>query len=357
MVGEVGMFSDLGGFENLRGLVKLSFIPLLPSFVRIDFKRQPLHRLFVFTKSKRMKTILAFLLLLATLPAAAKTDSSFYFTTSDSVKLYVRIAGTGKPCLFVHGGPGSNSYYYEAMPGAPVIEKKMQMVYFDQRGSGRSDSAQNRNYSLPRMLQDMEEIRQHLGIQKWAVMGHSFGGILITNYALAYPQNLSGLFYINCTVNMQASMRSHLEFGLKEMAIDDTKPYHDETKPLMQRVGMVHNLLSEKDLWYKLMYRNAAEKKRNDSVTLSAGKFNRDFAAQCWNVPAYWTDYTAQTAAIKCPVFVMTGDTDYAIGTSHYKQFLFPDKTVVHYKGGHAPFQEEPGWYAKQILAFVNRIQ
>lgn len=304
-----------------------------------------------------MKIVLPFLLALFFCGPASAKDTNFYFTTSDSVKLYVRIAGEGQPCLFVHGGPGSTSWYYEAMAGAPIIGQKLQMIYFDQRGSGRSDSAKNRDYSLNRMIRDMEEIRQSLGIKKWMVMGHSFGGILITNYALQHPQNVTAMFYINCTVNMQASMTSHLEFGLKELDINDQTAFRDTSLPLNKRVWKVHDKLTEKDIWYKLMFRNAYEKKINDSVTLSAGKFNRDFATQCWNVPAYWKDYTLQTATIQCPVFVMTGDKDYAVGPEHYKSFRFPHQTVVHYIGGHAPFQEEPQWYAEKILSFLASIQ
>jgi proline iminopeptidase len=304
-----------------------------------------------------MKPIITIFLLLSFHLATFAKDRTFYFTTSDSVRLYVRVAGEGKPCLFVHGGPGSNSYYYEAMPGAPLIEQKLQMIYFDQRGSGRSDSAQNRDYSLPRMIQDMEELRQYLGIKKWAVMGHSFGGILVTNYALKHSQHITGLLYIHCTLNMQASMSSHLEFGLKELDIKDQTAFRDTSLPLNERVWKVHDKLTEKNIWYKLMFRNAYEKKFNDSITLTAGKFNRDFATQCWNVPAYWQDYTPQTALIKCPVLVMTGDKDYAIGPNHYKSFRFPKQTVIHYIGGHAPFQEEPQWYAEKILSFIPFLQ
>jgi proline iminopeptidase len=301
-------------------------------------------------------TILTILLFAACLQTTAK-DSTFYFTTSDHVKLYVRIAGKGRPCLFVHGGPGSTSYYYEAMPGAPIIEQRLQMIYFDQRGAGRSDSAANRDYSLKRMLQDMDELRQHLKVQRWSVMGHSFGGILLTNYAVQYAKNVSALFYIHCTVNMQASMQSHVDFGKQELGMQNNKELNDESKPLMQRVGLVHNQLSEKNSWYKLMYRNAWEKQYNDSVTLLAGRFNRDFATQCWNVAEYWKDYSPQTAAIKCPVLVITGDKDYAVGVNHYKSFRFPDQTTFHYIGGHASFQEEPQWYAETILSFLPKIK
>lgn len=302
-----------------------------------------------------MKKIVVTLVCCLSAFLAFSKDSVFYFRTSDQVNLYVRIAGKGQPCLFVHGGPGSNSYYFEAMPSAKLIEQKLRMVYFDQRGSGRSDSALNNDYSLQRMEKDMEELRNALGIKKWLVMGHSFGGILMTNYANHFPSSVSGLMVIQGTLDMEASMKSHIAFGLKELAIKDPAPYLDTTKVLIERVGMVHNLLSEKDLWYRLMYRNAFEKKLNDSITLSAGKFNRDFASKVWGEPGYWKDFTPLSASIKCPVLVMRGEKDYAIGVDHYKSFRFPKMTVVHYIGGHAPFQEEPQWFAEKILEFVKK--
>jgi len=283
-------------------------------------------------------------------------DSSFYFTTSDQVKLYVRVAGKGKPCVFVHGGPGSTSFYYEDVASAPLIEKKLQMIYFDQRGCGRSDSAMNNDYSLKRIEKDMEELRTALGFRSWMVMGHSFGGIIIANYAHDYPASVSALFLIECTLDMHASMQSHINFGLNELDIKDASYYRDTTIPLVERVWKVHGLLQEKGTWYKLMYRNAYEKRFNDSITFLIPKFNRDYANKVWNIPDYWKNFTPLTKQIKCPVLVMTGDHDYAIGVDHYRDFHFPRQTTVHYIGGHAPFQEEPQWYAEKILAFVARL-
>lgn len=298
-----------------------------------------------------MKIVIINLLLLLSLNTLAQ-DSTFYFHTSDSVKLYVRVAGKGKPCVFVHGGPGSTSYYFEAFAAAPLIEQQMQMIYFDQRGSGRSDAAASNNYTLARMEKDLEELRTALGFKQWAVMGHSFGGLIITSYAAHYPKSVRQLYMVHGTVNMQASMSSHLEFGLKELDIKDPSALRDTTKPLNERVWVVHDELTKQNIWYKLMFRNAAEKRINDSVTLSIPRFNRDFANKVWNVPEYWSDFSPLTHSIKCPVLVITGDKDHAIGTKHYQLFHFPNQTVVHYIGGHAAFQEEPQWFMEKILAF-----
>lgn len=301
-----------------------------------------------------MKKLVSALVIILFAVVAKAQENSFYFTTSDSVQLFVKVAGKGKPCLFVHGGPGSTSYYFETMQAANLIQQKMQMIYFDQRGSGRSASAKNGDYSIARMEKDIEELRSYLGINKWAVMGHSFAGILITNYAYHHPQNVSALMLIECTLNMPYSMNSHLEFGLKELGIKDQSPYRDTTKPLIERVGMIHQQLNEKGVWYKLMFRNAFEKEYSDSVTLSLEKFNHDFSNAVWNIKDYEKDYASFTKSICCPVLVMTGDKDFAIGVDHYKSFQFPNQKVVHYIGGHAPFQEEPQWFAEKILGFIN---
>jgi len=301
------------------------------------------------------KTIIALTFFISTVNSFA-ADSTFYFTTSDNVRLYVRVAGDGKPCLFVHGGPGSTAYYFEATDAAALVQQKMKMIYFDQRGSGRSDSALNNDYSLKRLEKDMEELKTALGFRQWAVMGHSFAGILISNYAKHYPKSVSSLFLIECTLDLQASMASHLEFGLNELNIKDQKEFRDTTKPLNERVSQVHNMLTEKGIWYKLMFRNAYEKQYSDSVTFAIGKFNRDYANKVWERPEYWKDYTYITKEIKCPVFIMTGNKDYAIGPDLYKRYHFPNQTVVHYIGGHAPFQEEPQWFAEKIIAFAENL-
>ena len=284
-------------------------------------------------------------------------DTTFFFTTSDTVKLYVRVAGRGTPCVFIHGGPGSTSYYFEAMPSAKLMEKEVQMIYFDQRGSGRSESSPASNYTAERMSKDIEELKNFLKIRSWHVMGHSFAGFVLTDYALRYPKSIRSLLYINTTLHIKASMQSHLDFGIKELGLQNDTALANAKVPVEQRVWKVHDQLSQKGLWYKLMYRNAFEKQFNDSVTMLIGKFNRDFANKVWDVADYAKDMREETRKIMSPVLIITGDQDYAIGVDHYKSFRFPNQKVVHYIGGHAPFQEEPQWFSEKTLAFISSIK
>jgi proline iminopeptidase len=301
-----------------------------------------------------MKSIITLLGLFILMITATAADNSFYFTTSDNVQLYVRVAGKGQPCLFVHGGPGSTSHYFEAMPSAKQIEQQVQMIYFDQRGSGRSESATNGNYSIERMTMDFEELRQFLKIKKWHVMGHSFAGIMITDYAIRHPKSISSLLYIHATINVPASIQSHISFGVNKLQLTDSI-YIDSNTPAMQKLQKVHEALHEKGIWYMLMFRNACEKIYSDSVTNSIGNFNHEFSNRVFNDPQYMSNMSHLTKQILQPVFIMTGDQDYAIGLDHYKLFLSPNKKVVHYIGGHAAYQEEPQWFSEKVLDFIMK--
>lgn len=103
-------------------------------------------------------------------------------TTSDGVKLYTKKGGKGPVAIYVHGGPGAWSRSFEDLKGNE-LEKFLTVIYYDQRGSGRSESAQNQEYAIARMDKDIEEIKNHYGVDKTYILAHSFGGIIATNYA------------------------------------------------------------------------------------------------------------------------------------------------------------------------------
>jgi proline iminopeptidase len=107
--------------------------------------------------------------------------------------------------LLLHGGPGMTHEYFEAMdsylPGAGI-----EYYFYDQLGSYYSDQpAEPELWELPRFVDEVEQVRQALGL------GHSWGGILAMEYALAYPQHLKGLVISN----MMASIPAYNEYAQK----------------------------------------------------------------------------------------------------------------------------------------------
>ncbi len=141
---------------------------------------------------------------------AVDRDSSAYIETQDGVKLFAKSAGNGPVCIFVHGGPGAWSKSFEEM-GGRGFEKRLKMVYLDQRGCGRSEVSTSGNYSLDRMVEDIEAIRHALGVERIYLLAHSFGGVIAVNYAKKYPDHLFGLILANSTLDLNSSLEDQIE--------------------------------------------------------------------------------------------------------------------------------------------------
>ena len=100
-----------------------------------------------------------------------------------------------KPVAFVlHGGPGGDHTYYK--PHLAPLADKMQLVYIDHRGQGRSGRGPRETYTLENNVEDLEALREYLGLSKIVLLGASYGGMVALSYAVRYPQHLSHLLAI-----------------------------------------------------------------------------------------------------------------------------------------------------------------
>ena len=175
-----------------------------------------------------------------------------YLEMNDKVNLYIKQSGHGVPCIFVHGGPGEGSLDFEVL-GGNTLEDFMSIVYFDQRGSARSEGDEETEYSINRLVEDMEEIRIKLGISKWIVMAHSFGGIIATNYVHKYEKFVDRLILLNSTLNIEESFKEQIYYGEKLLSDEELKSVDD--KSYMERWQQIVTILLEKQIFYKLQYR------------------------------------------------------------------------------------------------------
>ena len=98
---------------------------------------------------------------------------------------------TGQPVLFLHGGPGA---------GAGAVHRRFfdphtwRVVIFDQRGAGRSRPLGGlTDNTTPHLVDDIEALRRHLGIERWLLFGGSWGSTLALAYAQAHPLHVSGM--------------------------------------------------------------------------------------------------------------------------------------------------------------------
>lgn len=274
--------------------------------------------------------------------------STNYINTSDNTKLFAKVSGSGPVCIFIHGGPGMWSKSFEDLKGNN-LEKKLKMVYYDQRGCGRSDISASKDYSLDRMIEDIEDIRRSLGVEKIYLMSHSFGGIIAVNYAKKYPNRLYGLILLNSTLSINNSIEGQIKH------INEMLNTHFEVgnKDLLSTLSIAKDTLSKTGLDYKLLSDTKKTVELVDSVDKEKPN-NNDFGQNVWNIKEYRTDFTTMTKSIDIPVLVITGKKDYAVGVNHYKLFKFPHQKVVSIDGGHVLYFEKNKEFTQTVFSFIN---
>ncbi len=97
----------------------------------------------------------------------------------------------GKPAVFVHGGPGAGAQPFDRRFFNP---ERYRVVLFDQRGCGRSTPhASLEENTTWHLVEDIERLRKHLGIERWLVFGGSWGSTLSLAYAETYPDSVTEL--------------------------------------------------------------------------------------------------------------------------------------------------------------------
>jgi proline iminopeptidase len=106
--------------------------------------------------------------------------------------------------LLLHGGPGANHQYFEALETA-LASKGVEFIYYDQLGSSFSDQPDDPSlWTIDRFVDEVEQVRVALGLDKdnFFLLGHSWGGILAAEYALQHGDHLKGLIISNMMMSI-----------------------------------------------------------------------------------------------------------------------------------------------------------
>lgn len=113
-----------------------------------------------------------------------------FIRTADGLRLFYKIVGGGAETLVVvHGGPGNTME--SILPDLGPLAKNRRVIYYDQRGNGRSDLLKDRDkLAVARHIQDLEAVRAHFKLDKMTLLGNSWGGLLVGFYAAAHPDKV-----------------------------------------------------------------------------------------------------------------------------------------------------------------------
>ena len=116
------------------------------------------------------------------------------FINIGDCKLYCETEGQGIPLVVINGGPGGTHHYFH--PWFSQAKDYCKVIYYDQRGCGQSDFKKGNGYTFKQAIDDLDKLRQKLGIEKWIVCGYSYGGALAQYYTTVYPDAVSGMVLI-----------------------------------------------------------------------------------------------------------------------------------------------------------------
>jgi proline iminopeptidase len=120
-------------------------------------------------------------------------------------------------CFVLHGGPGGDHTGFK--PTMSPLSEYMQLIYIDNRGSGQSDRGPQSTYTLENNIDDLEELRNYLGLDKVVLLGHSYGGMVAQSFAVKYPDSVQGLILITTSPSfefIEKAMKIVSEIGTTE---------------------------------------------------------------------------------------------------------------------------------------------
>ena len=288
-------------------------------------------------------------------------DSGAHETTINGARLWYRVAGNASssapPLVFLHGGPGYNSYSFSALEGSR-LEKTLRVVYFDQRGSGHSERPASRDYAMTTLVNDVEGLRNALGVNQIAVMGHSFGGVLALEYAARFPDRVSHLSLVSspsdlpasCAVRKARLLELHPEVRARA---DSTRAASDCELEFRLLPSAQHEAFSN-----AIMFPDSMRRKQQDSIDAASGLRNTGELGSAMMRNGLLTYRFNGQQRLTMPVLIISGGRDASVGVEPQKQFAQSLRTarfLLYPDAGHFVYLDAPDQFARDVIAFLAK--
>jgi proline-specific peptidase len=264
---------------------------------------------------------------------------------SDGGSLNVVEVGSGFPLLVLHGGPGMDHTMFR--PYLDALGEDFRLLYVDQRGQGLSQRCDPATLSLEVFARDVDLLAAALGLERFAVLGHSFGALVTTWHAInlgtgaAYVISGGGDSSAKLMADVDVSLAAMGEEG-KAIAdsweLETTVQTEEELKELL-RVQMPFHFAGEPPPGY-------------GEETVVTPDVLRHFA----NVGYGDFDYTPDLRRVAKPTLVVVGEQDRTT-TPRAARVLhegIPGSELVVVPGvGHMSMVEAPGPYIAAVRSFL----
>jgi proline iminopeptidase len=270
----------------------------------------------------------------------------------NGAQLYCETLGAeDAPVLVIlHGGPGVGDCRDQVRDYGPLADE-FRLVFYDARGSGRSEDKPP--YTHEQWVADVDELTRQLGIETFALLGHSYGGIVAQEYAVAGGERLRQLILVDTaasTVENEASIRRALEAKLPGIEEDWLrKLFEGRVDSDEEMHGMWEALLP---LYFDGPFDPALPKQMADDTYFHHATHNFAFSV---NNPNY--DVRDRLPAVDVPTLVICGGNDWITPLAKSKEIvslIAGSRLEVFDNSGHMPMLEEPEKFITILRGFLR---
>lgn len=281
----------------------------------------------------------------------------------DGTTLWYRVFGNADApaVLYLHGGPGYNAFGFEQTV-AESIGRDVRLVVLDQRGCGRSPLGPDAVAGMDATVDDLEALRDALGIRRWAVLGHSFGGLVAQVYAARHPAAVSGVLLAESTHDLPDALRHQVATAIERAP--ERWPEQVEALANLPDASPVERLLQtyaavgQPALQRELHWHDGQAQARADALDERSGLL------RC-TAPAVFSTYRAEgwfdtrrLPKMARPAVVLGGRSSAVIGAANLEataQALEAPLVWIDHSG-HFPFVEAPEAFSAWVVAWTQRF-
>jgi proline iminopeptidase len=269
------------------------------------------------------------------------------------VDLNVKVIGHGYPLGLMHGGPSGD---LDTMLSFRQLRDQFTLVFYDHRCNGRSTGVPVTSMTWENLTADADALCERLGFEKWAVLGHSFGGNVALEYALRYPDRLSHLVLLNTGAEGRWSLENASTVlaqrgyspdivNLAKSWLNGEVPPEESFRTLM-KLGKAYNPHSGIGLLGRMALEGAWRSKLRPEALI----FAAHHLLPGWSV-------MDRLGEIRVPTLVMAGKDDFIFPPEHQAELAarIPNARLkLIERAGHNPHDEQTAEVMKELRAFIR---
>lgn len=268
--------------------------------------------------------------------------------TVNGTTLHYEVVGHGRPCLVVHGWPGTDHTYLR--PGLDRLGERLRLLYYDHRGHGRSKGAGRDMVSVEQLADDAGALAAHLADEQVLVIGHAHGASVAMEAALRHPGGVAGLILIAATPG---------ELGMDESLIDalDTPATPPEVEVLQRVPPETDDELEATMGALALFFLHGAAADPEGVFALAT--FDALAAGRLMQSLNWWSA-ADRLGRLDVPMLVLVGRHDVLFPPAQAERIRRRAQQadlVVFDHSGHLPWVEEPDPFHDAVAAWLDRLE